>query len=128
VLFFDLDGLKTVNDTLGHEIGSTLLVNFANLLKITFRQSDVIARLGGDEFAVVALSNDTDLIPTLQRLENAVAKANREDRQPFSISYSAGGATLLPNERKTFSEIVEQADALMYERKRQKKLVSKLKM
>lgn len=127
VIFFDLDGLKMVNDTLGHEVGSTLLVNFANLLRFTFRQSDVIARLGGDEFAVVASVNDAELIPALQRLENATAQANREDGQPFSISYSVGSATLLANEHKTFSEIVDQADALMYERKRQKKLANKPK-
>ena len=53
VLFVDLDNLKQINDTLGHDTGSAFLVETANLLNETFRETDVIGRIGGDEFAVI---------------------------------------------------------------------------
>jgi len=54
VLFFDADGLKKINDTLGHDAVSELLRDIAILLRTSFRGSDFVGRLGGDEFAVVA--------------------------------------------------------------------------
>ncbi len=53
LLFADLDGLKQINDSLGHEIGDKFLIDTAQLLKQTFRESDIIARLGGDEFVIL---------------------------------------------------------------------------
>ena len=48
LLYFDLDGLKTINDTLGHQAGSEMIIEFANLLKANFRRNETIARIGGD--------------------------------------------------------------------------------
>ena len=73
ILFFDIDNLKQVNDQLGHDAGSALLNDFANLLKTTFRDSDIIGRLGGDEFAVVAREVPEDADAPLARLEEATA-------------------------------------------------------
>jgi len=70
LFFIDIDGLKVVNDIRGHEEGDRLLINAANILKQTFRESDIIARIGGDEFAVLAAVNDSETSEIiLSRLE-----------------------------------------------------------
>jgi diguanylate cyclase (GGDEF)-like protein len=125
VLFFDLDGLKDVNDTLGHEIGSDLIAAFASLLRETFRASDVVARVGGDEFAV-AMRGRASVPTTLDRLERAADAANARDGIPYQISYSVGVATGGPDGGESFSEVVDRADATMYERKRLKKATAHL--
>jgi diguanylate cyclase (GGDEF)-like protein len=119
LLFFDLDGLKQVNDTLGHETGSQLLCDFAALLQKNFRQSDIIARLGGDEFAVVA--KQTDMTPALTRLKERAAKTNDQGKRPYCISYSVGEVSEQPSAEHSFDKLLARADALMYKEKRKKK-------
>jgi diguanylate cyclase (GGDEF)-like protein len=122
VLFFDLNGLKTVNDSLGHEVGSRLLLEAATLLRSSFRASDVVARVGGDEFAVITNGRTEDLVSALQRLDDATAAANKLTAIPYRISYSMGQATADPESNESFAALVDRADALMYDRKRQRKL------
>ncbi len=119
LLFFDLDGLKQVNDTLGHETGSQLLCDFAALLKANVRQSDVVARLGGDEFAVAAKQADMTL--ALARLQQAAEQTNSLSNRPYRISYSTGEVTEHPSAEHTFDELLDRADALMYKEKKEKK-------
>ena len=121
VLFFDLDGLKTVNDTLGHEVGSDMLVDFADLLRRTFRSSDVIARLGGDEFAVITHESLNRCTLALERLDRAVADETARASTPYVIRYSVGEASLDSDNGERFEALVERADTLMFERKRRKK-------
>jgi diguanylate cyclase (GGDEF)-like protein len=62
LIFADVDGLKEVNDSVGHEIGDALLIDAARALRTTFRRTDLIARLGGDEFVVLAdVSTEEDV-------------------------------------------------------------------
>ncbi|HPF36448.1 MAG TPA: GGDEF domain-containing protein [Candidatus Krumholzibacteria bacterium] len=120
VLFFDLDDLKKVNDSLGHQTGSQMLADFADLLQDTFRSNDVTARLGGDEFAVAILESDPRI--PMKRLGLAVVEFNRAAGRPYKISYSVGdAATDAPPGPETFTELVARADAIMYERKKRKK-------
>ena len=65
LFFFDLDGLKHVNDLLGHEAGSEMIKAFAGVLAGTFRKSDIIGRVGGDEFAVITIRDDARWIDTI---------------------------------------------------------------
>jgi diguanylate cyclase (GGDEF)-like protein len=119
VLYFDVDGLKEVNDNLGHEAGSQLLQEFANLLRTHFRHNDEVARIGGDEFAVLLLDGQIDIL--LRRLANATAEENNKGNRPYRISYSVGQMTSDPEADESFTELVTQADANMYEQKRRKK-------
>jgi diguanylate cyclase (GGDEF)-like protein len=120
VLFFDLNDLKQVNDTLGHEFGSRLLVLAADLLRANFRSNDVVARVGGDEFAVVTRGTKDELVSALNRLDKSTAAANKSGNS-FHISYSMGEAAIDPQSRESFAALVDRADALMYARKRRKK-------
>ena len=112
VLFFDLDGLKRVNDTLGHDAGSALIRRFADLLVATFRQNDVIARVGGDEFIVVAEGAPTLVPQLLERLAQAVAADNAEAGQA-EIAYSVGHAEVAPG-AGGLDAAIAYADQMMY--------------
>lgn len=120
ILFFDLDGLKQVNDTLGHDAGSQLICDFSRLLSAEFRDSDVVARLGGDEFAVLARGPDS-LEAAVRRLERAVGAWNGEAGRPYQIGYSVGQAYTESEGTASFAELVARADAAMYEQKHRKK-------
>jgi diguanylate cyclase (GGDEF)-like protein len=119
VLYMDVDELKRVNDTLGHDVGSELLRDVARLLRSTFRASDVVGRLGGDEFAVFAHDSDDDLTPRLERLQTATDAINQSGEKPYLISYSVGRATSRMDSNETFAKLVERADAAMYRQKRE---------
>ncbi|MHB8622004.1 MAG: GGDEF domain-containing protein [Sulfuricaulis sp.] len=120
VFYFDADGLKKVNDTLGHDVGSELLRDIATLLRTTFRSSDVVGRLGGDEFAVITHGPQNELMPALRRLDDATVVANDSGRKSYRISFSRGGATTEPPNAESFVELVDRADAVMYQDKRQR--------
>jgi CcmD family protein len=125
VLFFDLNDLKQVNDTSGHESGSRLLVQAADLLRANFRSNDVVARVGGDEFAVLTRSAKEELVSALNRLDLSTAAANNSGNS-FHISFSMGEAAIDPQSRESFAGLVDRADRLMYDRKRRKKAQRKL--
>ena len=77
VLFIDLNDLKKVNDSLGHEQGDTLIKNAAQVLRDNVRMNDIVARLGGDEFVILSVENDeTGAESLVERLINAFAAAN----------------------------------------------------
>ena len=121
LLFFaDIDGLKQINDALGHHEGDVAIVRTARALQRTFRNSDVIARLGGDEFAVIALdaSNQQDENGILRRLA-AHLQALNADPPRYDLTLSVGIARHDPRNPASLSELMEQADRSMYKQKRQ---------
>jgi diguanylate cyclase (GGDEF)-like protein len=121
VLFVDADGLKKINDTLGHDVGSELLRDIGDLLRKTFRSSDVVGRLGGDEFAVITGISQEDLPSAVLRLNREAEIANGEGDKPYPISFSTGGATAGQASDEPFAALVERADAAMYQDKRQRR-------
>ena len=120
VLFYDLDGLKRVNDEYGHDTGSRLLCDFARLLRANFRESDIVARVGGDEFAVVTYGNTAELALAEQRLQERVVEANREMGKPYRIRYSVGEASSPSTAPIPFQDLVTLADSRMYQAKQLK--------
>lgn len=121
ILFFDLDNLKQVNDGLGHDVGSELIQEMAELLLKTFRKNDVIGRVGGDEFVVAGQSNDPEMTNAIHRFEGAVAEANRTQDRKYRLSFSLGTAASGSDQDIALEELIKKADATMYENKRRKR-------
>jgi diguanylate cyclase (GGDEF)-like protein/PAS domain S-box-containing protein len=123
LLFFsDLDGMKWINDTLGHEEGDRALMDVADVLKETFRSSDIIARIGGDEFAVLAIDTpdvNSEILTT--RLQNLIATHNRQENRRYRLSISVGCSYYDPVNPCSIDALMVQADKLMYEHKKSKK-------
>ncbi|WP_392483020.1 diguanylate cyclase [Nostoc sp. C110] len=125
LLFVDLDGLKQINDSLGHEIGDRAIVDTAQLLKQSFRESDVIARIGGDEFVIfvpVCSPGNTDEFRP--RLQENIERFNQEHNYSYQLSISVGATQCALNENVSLEQLLEEADKLMYEHKRAKRLVT----
>ncbi len=118
LFFFDLDGLKRINDTLGHDIGSDFLRRVAGVLKASFREGDVVARIGGDEFAVLAVDHDLSAEQTLSRVQARAAMVAARERLPYEIAFSSGWTSVDFNDAEALSAALQRADARMYAAKR----------
>ena len=115
LLYADLDGMKWINDTLGHGEGDKALLKASEVLKNTFRESDIIGRLGGDEFAVLAIPADQDSALVIkERLAEQLDILNMRGRQKYYLSLSTGTVNCLPDATATIEDLLEQADKLMY--------------
>jgi diguanylate cyclase (GGDEF)-like protein len=121
VAVFDLDGLKQINDTLGHKSGDLVIKDFARLLLKVFRESDVVARVGGDEFCVL-LTNTEDADPTqaLARLQQCVDSYNDKGAQSYTITFSVGLARFDSKCHTGIDDLLHDADERMYAQKRSK--------
>jgi diguanylate cyclase (GGDEF)-like protein len=122
LLFFaDLDKMKLVNDTLGHQEGDKALVEVATILNEVFRESDIIGRIGGDEFAVLAIDTTDETKEILiNRLHNTLDDYNQTEGRNYQLSLSIGIAPYNPEKPSSLDELIAQADTLMYEEKRNK--------
>jgi diguanylate cyclase (GGDEF)-like protein len=119
IVFIDVDGLKQVNDTLGHEAGDQLLRNAARVLQMTFRESDIVARLGGDEFCVFAVEGQCDPSLVEQRLRRNIAAFNsNHSDSPFQLAVSIGVHPCEAGNRTPLERLVGRADEAMYAQKR----------
>jgi diguanylate cyclase (GGDEF)-like protein len=120
VLFMDMDNLKEVNDTLGHEAGSELLQEMSAILAANFRETDVIGRLGGDEFVVAGNATLHEIQLATERLEAATARANAHPDRPYTVSFSYGYVTTDDTNCQTLDDLLSRADKIMYQAKRNK--------
>jgi diguanylate cyclase (GGDEF)-like protein len=121
VLFCDLDGFKSVNDTLGHAAGDELLEKVARRLEGNMRADSVLGRMGGDEFVVVVPgATDEDLSGLGRRIEIDLGRPFLLEAGMARIGVSIGAAHAAPGERDLDS-LLNQADQLMYEVKRIRK-------
>jgi two-component system cell cycle response regulator len=121
VVFIDVDGLKPVNDTYGHEEGSRMLVAASNAFLSVVRESDIVARLGGDEFCILIARAGMEAVDALRkRLDAEIEEFNRSSGQPYALSLSLGAAEFDPELPRTLDELLAEADALMYQEKRAK--------
>lgn len=121
LIFADLDNMKRINDTLGHQTGDQALLDTAQALRITFRESDIIGRLGGDEFAILALDTvPGDREELVERLQETLEEKNDLNDRPYKLSLSIGCVRYDPGQPQLLDELLAEADALMYEDKRRK--------
>jgi diguanylate cyclase (GGDEF)-like protein/PAS domain S-box-containing protein len=122
LLFIDLDGLKGINDRHGHSEGDRALIDTANVLSHTFRESDIVARYGGDEFVVVpAGAPNDDSRAVTARLTAALAAHDRDSGRPYALSVSVGIADWDPVAGSTFERLIAEGDAAMYREKRRRR-------
>lgn len=117
LMLLDLDRFKLVNDSLGHDVGDTLLKDIAARLTSRIREGDTVARLGGDEFVVVAKVHDEHGAASLaQTLIKAIAEAVLIDGQSIYPSCSLGVA-MFPRDGEDLVTLLRNADAAMYRAK-----------
>lgn len=117
LIFADLNGMKRINDELGHDMGDTALCDAASVLSAAHRDADVVGRLGGDEFVVFALDvgpRDLDRL-RLKLRELCDQQIARRDR-PYRLSMSVGAA-FMPGSATSIAQLLDEADAAMYAQK-----------
>ncbi|AKC70690.1 putative bifunctional diguanylate cyclase/phosphodiesterase [Pandoraea oxalativorans] len=119
VLFMDLDGFKTINDSLGHNVGDDVLRAFAKRLRKNVNGDDVVARLGGDEFVVLlgSLSSPEVAGRVAQRLLDDMRDGLKVGTQSLHVMPSIGVA-LFPDDGDSIDLLLKHADTAMYEAKR----------
>lgn len=122
ILYADLDGLKVINDSLGHHEGDRALVKAAEIFRETFRSSDIIARIGGDEFVVLAAIGPEESAEFLtNRLQEKFKAASAQWNHTYDLSVSVGLAHFDDDEGHSIEELMALADSAMYENKRHKR-------
>ena len=122
VLTADVDGLKSVNDELGHAVGDEMLCDVATVLSAALRSADVVARLGGDEFGVILLGARaaTDASAAVERIDHDLAAHARRRRRPYPLTVSVGVASGTPGSAFSLYGLLRAADEAMYDNKRQR--------
>jgi diguanylate cyclase (GGDEF)-like protein/PAS domain S-box-containing protein len=122
LLFVDMDDLKVINDTLGHHMGDEALRQLAQILRTTFRNSDIKGRMGGDEFAIFPIdSTPAGVDAATARLAQNIAAFNESGPTPFKISISTGISRFDPEKPTTVEDLLMLADKRMYEQKAAKR-------
>jgi two-component system cell cycle response regulator len=121
LVYVDLDDLKTINDNHGHFEGNRALIGTADILRATFRQSDILARIGGDEFCVLMTDAMHDsALQVRKRLQQRVDYINALTAWRFRLSLSVGIADVPAVRQPALEELLRLANVLMYEQKRSK--------
>jgi diguanylate cyclase (GGDEF)-like protein/PAS domain S-box-containing protein len=124
LVFADLDGMKQINDSLGHKTGDEALVEVSRILKAAFRKADIVARMGGDEFAILALGASMDYSSILtDRMQQEIEIHNADEKKGYSISLSLGMDYYDPEHPSSIDDLMSRADEEMYAQKRNKKTI-----
>ncbi len=121
LFYADLDNLKGINDSCGHLEGDRAIKAFAEILKSTFRESDVVARIGGDEFVVFPVPlTETEEDSFVRRLQDNLDSHNLTGEHEYRLSFSYGIAYCNPEMNCNIDDLLASADELMYSHKNQK--------
>ncbi|MGZ8270969.1 MAG: EAL domain-containing protein [Methylophilus sp.] len=124
LLFIDLDNFKTLNDTLGHDVGDVLLQQVAERLILSLQMGDTVARLGGDEFMVLLEDLSDDKLEAARSAEKVAERILNSISQPFMLVNSqydissSIGVTIFEGYQLPMAELLKQADISMYQAKK----------
>ena len=117
VAIFDLNGLKAVNDTLGHVAGDSLILNFANILRTAIPEPYFVGRYGGDEFiAIFPQVEEAKVVEILDGVQQGVDRYNMYSKQ-MHMEYAVGYAISTAYRDSNLKILLERADQKMYQRK-----------
>lgn len=113
--FIDINGLKEVNDTLGHKLGDELIISVSDVIKETIRERDFLIRLGGDEFLIVFNGIDVDMAETIwERMVQSYNQINQNEKRPYIISVSHGIVDFDNKQKTHVDDLINAADEKMY--------------
>ena len=119
VFFADMDNLKKINDTYGHDAGDEAIKLLAEIFKSVFRNNDVIGRLGGDEFGIVAPGMVIEHVPLIRKKIDETCKTeSKRLKLPYTLSVSVGYASL--EKSSLLKQLMSEADIMLYKEKRKK--------
>lgn len=119
IFFLDMDGLKKINDTYGHEMGDLAIRTEAKVLKSVFRSSDVVGRLSGDEFGIVAVGMKISYLENIRlKIDMMNKKMSQDESLPFTLSISLGAVDLQGS--SVLKKLLTEADKELYKEKRKK--------
>ena len=118
LIYADLNKLKTINDTIGHEAGDSAICDIAQVFKSISRAVDIIARVGGDEFVILGLDITPRIYKMLcKRIHKQLDKLNQREGSRYHLSVSLGIAYFDTEQRQSIDELLAVADADMYKHK-----------
>jgi len=118
VVFVDIDGLKAVNDRLGHRAGDDMIVAVSRTLQTVVRSDDLLARLGGDEFCALISPSPRDESVVVERLTRRFDELNSSDDMAFDLAASVGVTRITELPAAMIDELVRSSDERMYADKR----------
>jgi diguanylate cyclase (GGDEF)-like protein/PAS domain S-box-containing protein len=122
LIYGDLDNLKRINDTFGHQEGDQALMDISQIIKETFRESDIIARIGGDEFVILAMNRfETSAEKLINRFDQVLKDHPLQTKRPHTLSLSIGIVFFNPQNPCSIEVLLAEADKIMYENKQKKK-------
>lgn len=117
VFFCDMDGLKSINDTYGHNVGDAAIKTMANVLTKACRASDIVGRLSGDEFSIVAPGFELNKLPALRdKIDKLCVKMSKKENLPVTVSMSIGIAEYTET-KSDLQTLLSEADRGLYEEK-----------
>ena len=121
VVFMDLDGLKGINDQLGHEAGDQAIREASEVLRHTMRDADILARLGGDEFVALLDCAPEDVDNVFARLTREIEDVCSAPGRRYRLSLSTGAAYFEPSNPQSIERLLDTADHKMYQHKRERR-------
>lgn len=124
IIVFDVNSLKYVNDTFGHQQGDILIKSAASVIKSTFRNDFVTFRIGGDEFAAIYTGNEVPsyIDKKIDVFRNNIAVSNLNSPAHLHLSVAVGAAFLSAARSESLTDVFRRADRIMYENKKEMKM------
>ena len=118
IIYSDVNGLKSVNDSFGHAVGDQLIIDAARILKTVFSE-DYVARIGGDEFIIYRQNSCIEERESLfKKLEFEIKHHNENSQKPYKLAIEAGAARYCPEKNHSVEELISEADNMLYVKKK----------